>query len=1116
MPGARADAARSRISVPPARSRTRRSPSISAQFVEAVPCATIDEVFRAAESGQTDYAVVPVENSTEGAVGRTLDLMCQTPLAICGEIQLRIRQNLLSNAGAIGAGHAGLLARAIAGAVRAAGSPRTCRPCRASPWRATPRPRASPRPSRAPPRSRARIAAAIYGLDVLAPHIEDEPNNTTRFWVLGRQAVPPSGHDETSLVMSAPNRPGAVYALLEPFAKHGVSHVAARIAARAHGAVGIPVLRRSRRPRDRRQRSRRRSPSLRKSSISQAVRIVSCSVFIRNGISPMLRSDTSTVDSPSHADICDPAVCARLRARHRAATSRASRSTSSRANSGSTSATSSSSRRTRIRAARAPRCAPRSPRRPTSCRRYPDGNGFALKAALVRRAFGVRRPDRARQRLERHPGARHAGVSAARRRTRSTRGTRSPSIRSRRRRAARTGIEVPASDFGPRSPGDARRDHAGDAHRVRRQSEQPDRHVDRAGDAARRSSRRCRPTCWSCSTRRTTNTSSRSSQRRSTRGSRKHPNLVVSRTFSKAYGLAALRVGYGIMHAKVADMLNRVRQPFNVNALAQAAAVAALADIELRRREPRAQPRGHARAGGGACGAEASRYVPSHANFLLVDVGDAGRVYQRLLRAGRDRAPGRQLRPARVAAGHGRAARRRTAGSSTRWRARARRLTQRAPMAPVTTARAARIGKLVVVGVGLIGGSFALALREAGRVGEVVGVGRSQANLDAAMALAVVDRAIAVEDDWTRELATRTSYCWPRRSRSSRRCSRRWPAALGPHTIVTDAGSTKQDVDRRGARARCARRVARASCRGIRSRAPSAPAPPRRSRRSFADRNVVLTPLSQKPIRWRSRPSRAVDGLRRARPRRSTPPCTIASSPRCRICRICSRSRSSTPSLRGPTPRTSSGSPAAASAISRASRRARPRCGATSRSPTATRCLPKSAAFRAQLDRIAALHWRRATARRSKRVFAQRARRARRMGFAAASRRVAVRRRRARSVTPRADAMQRATAAAAPGFLDLAPLRRAAARWRCRARRASPTGRCCSPRLRPATRRVRGLLDADDVDRMRTALARSASRIDATARIAGECIGARHRRRRFRSSDARRCSLATPARRFGR
>src|SRR6266550_3888309 len=71
------------------------------QAVHAEPYATIDEVFRAAEGGQTDYAVVPVENSTEGAVGRTLDLMCQTPLIICGEIKLRVRQNLLSNASAL-------------------------------------------------------------------------------------------------------------------------------------------------------------------------------------------------------------------------------------------------------------------------------------------------------------------------------------------------------------------------------------------------------------------------------------------------------------------------------------------------------------------------------------------------------------------------------------------------------------------------------------------------------------------------------------------------------------------------------------------------------------------------------------------------------------------------------------------------------------------------------------------------------------------------------------------------------------------------------------------------------------------------------------------------------
>jgi histidinol-phosphate aminotransferase len=112
-----------------------------------------------------------------------------------------------------------------------------------------------------------------------------------------------------------------------------------------------------------------------------------------------------------------------------------------------------------------------------------------------------------------------------------------------------------------------------------------------------------------------------------------HPNLVVSRTFSKAYGLAALRIGYGIMHAKVADMLNRVRQPFNVNALAQAAALAALADgayVEesraLNREGMRELENGLRRLG--------LSWAPSHANFLLVEVGDAGAVYARLLRQG--------------------------------------------------------------------------------------------------------------------------------------------------------------------------------------------------------------------------------------------------------------------------------------------------------------------------------------------------------------------------------------------------------------------------------------------------------------------------------------------------
>ncbi|MDQ6621692.1 MAG: prephenate dehydratase [Pseudomonadota bacterium] len=191
-------------------------------LVSAQGCSTIDEVFRAAESGEADYAVVPVENSTEGVVGRTLDLMCQTLLTVCGEVRLRVRQNLLSNAASAGEitevfSHAQSLAQCVQ-------------------WLGTHLPSAQ-RIAVASNAEAARLAglregsaaiagenaAAIYGLKVIARDIEDEANNTTRFWVLGQQQVPASGRDETSLVMSAPNRPGAVHALLEPFATHGVS-----------------------------------------------------------------------------------------------------------------------------------------------------------------------------------------------------------------------------------------------------------------------------------------------------------------------------------------------------------------------------------------------------------------------------------------------------------------------------------------------------------------------------------------------------------------------------------------------------------------------------------------------------------------------------------------------------------------------------------------------------------------------------------------------------------------------------------------------------------------------------------------------------------------------------
>jgi histidinol-phosphate aminotransferase len=108
---------------------------------------------------------------------------------------------------------------------------------------------------------------------------------------------------------------------------------------------------------------------------------------------------------------------------------------------------------------------------------------------------------------------------------------------------------------------------------------------------------------------------------------------VVSRSFSKAYGLAALRVGYGIMDAGVAAMLNRVRQPFNVNALAQAAAVAALADTDYVDESRALNRRGMTQLAAGLDALDVE-HLASHGNFVLARVGDASAVFGALLKKG--------------------------------------------------------------------------------------------------------------------------------------------------------------------------------------------------------------------------------------------------------------------------------------------------------------------------------------------------------------------------------------------------------------------------------------------------------------------------------------------------
>ena len=114
---------------------------------------------------------------------------------------------------------------------------------------------------------------------------------------------------------------------------------------------------------------------------------------------------------------------------------------------------------------------------------------------------------------------------------------------------------------------------------------------------------------------------------------KRHPNVVVTRTFSKAYGLAGLRVGYALAHPSVADVMNRVRQPFNVNSVALAAATAALDDMEFVARSYAQNLQGLRRLeeGSRALGLE---YIPSHGNFITVRVGKAAEIYKRLLRRG--------------------------------------------------------------------------------------------------------------------------------------------------------------------------------------------------------------------------------------------------------------------------------------------------------------------------------------------------------------------------------------------------------------------------------------------------------------------------------------------------
>ncbi len=190
--------------------------------VSTTPLATIDAIFQEVDTEQAKYGLVPVENSTEGAVNHTLDLFLSSPLKICGEVSLAIHHNLLGSGGSFDSidvifSHQQSLAQ-----------------CRH--WLETHYPDIRQEAVSSNAEAARRVqgnnsaaaiagveAAELYGLNILAKNIEDKKDNTTRFLVIGKQQVPPSGQDCTTLLVSAPNRPGGLRTLLKPLSDAGIS-----------------------------------------------------------------------------------------------------------------------------------------------------------------------------------------------------------------------------------------------------------------------------------------------------------------------------------------------------------------------------------------------------------------------------------------------------------------------------------------------------------------------------------------------------------------------------------------------------------------------------------------------------------------------------------------------------------------------------------------------------------------------------------------------------------------------------------------------------------------------------------------------------------------------------
>ncbi|MGM0659413.1 MAG: prephenate dehydratase [Pseudomonadota bacterium] len=190
--------------------------------VQAIAMTSIEDVFLQVQGGEADFGVVPVENSTQGMVSHTLDMFLNAEVKICAEVELRIHQHLLTHA------------RSLAEIERVYAHAQSLAQCKH--WLKANLPEVeliavssnaeAARRVRSVPESAAVAgahAAEVYGVPVLFGNIEDHVDNTTRFLVLGRALLEPSGDDKTTLLVAGAEGPGALFQLLEPLARHGVN-----------------------------------------------------------------------------------------------------------------------------------------------------------------------------------------------------------------------------------------------------------------------------------------------------------------------------------------------------------------------------------------------------------------------------------------------------------------------------------------------------------------------------------------------------------------------------------------------------------------------------------------------------------------------------------------------------------------------------------------------------------------------------------------------------------------------------------------------------------------------------------------------------------------------------